>query len=305
MLAVRLLRKFGNQSFPGVSSEKFRVEYYGAGDAPEGKTWEQHMQEGTLLVGIGGGPFDEHPTAAGEERKRRESACSLMAKHLGMEKHPVYKRLVDLVTDADQAGVDELHIANRIKTRYRLYPDDPRKAMILAWDILDDWEAEQRLFISAQRHLDSLAGGEAHRHATGPEGKIDVVFAESDNFKLSAAARSRKIAVLVQRHSEGNVQIFSSVHTLSFDMKFVVAELRRLEMAARGMTKAAIKKIDPDYLCREGKITEVPQWYYQVPGQNILNGSEAAPDTEATEIPPCKILEAVTKNVFANRLSLV
>lgn len=297
IVAIRLLKKHGNEAYPGIRDA--RVDYISTGLDPEGKTWQQHQEEGTLLIGIGGGPFDEHPTFDAD-RKLGESACKLVAKHLKIDTHVIYKRLIELVTEADQSGVHEFHIANRLKTRYRLNPNNPDKAIRLINDILDDWEQEQRLFVDARRQLQLMSNNkelDTITLSTGEEIKFVVI--ESDNYKMGAAARSLKIPLLIQKSpTKGFIQIFSDKERYKFSLKRIAALIRKAESMINGMTDEEISKIDQPTLEREGKIPEAWNWYYQVPGQNLLNGAESAPDTPPTKIPLHIIVEVVKKNLI-------
>jgi hypothetical protein len=294
--AIRLLKKHGEGKYPGIRDAV--VEYCGTGIAPHGKTWKEHEAEGTILVGIGGGPFDEHPTTE-EERKIDHSACLLVAKALDVDKHPIYKRLIELVTEADLTGVTEFHIASRLKTRYRLNPTNPDKAISMINDILDDWENEQKLFVNARRDLQTM-GNEKHYHAVKlPNGQeLNLAVVESDNYKVGAAARSLRIPLLIQKQKNGHVQIFCDTDRNVFSMKRVAAKLRKAECLLSGMSEDKLKSISDTVWEREGKIAEAINWFYQVPGENLLNGTETTPETPPTKIPLHIIIEVVQKNVF-------
>jgi hypothetical protein len=296
IVAIRLLKKHGNELYPGIRDA--RVDYVSTTPVVEGKTWEEHLAEGTILVGVGGGPFDEHPTFEAE-RKQGESACRLVAKALKIDGHTIYKRLIELVTEADLGGVHEFHIANRLKTRYRLNPNNPDKAIRLVNDMLDDWEQEQRLFVDARRELQLKQNNKQLETTTLPNGEmITIAVVEGDNFKVSAAARSLRIPVVIQKNSKGQVQIFCDKDKKPFTLKKIAAKIRLAECLASGMSEDDLAKLDQATLEREGKIPEAANWFYQVPGQNLLNGAESAPDTPPTKIPFNIIVEVVKKNII-------
>jgi hypothetical protein len=297
IVAIRLLKKHGEKKFPGIS--KAAVIYSGTGANPENKTWDEHMNEGTLVIGIGGGPFDEHPTI-NEERKQGKSACLLVAEALNLQNDPIYRRLIELVTEADQMGVHEFHIANRLKTSYRLNPDNPEKGIAMINAMLDDWENEQQLFVDARLELQRLMKTEAYKTALTADGrKLGVIVVESGNFKLSAAARSLRIPIIIQKQPKGNIQIFCDSDRNNFSMKKVAAKIRMAECLYSGMNEADITHLDEATLEREGKIPEVMNWFYQVPGQNMINGSETTPTIPATKIPLNIIVEIVQKNLIS------
>ena len=102
---------YGEQFFPGVSEAKIK---YVETDIFEEGAAKKLLRQGTLLIGRGGGPFDDH--APGNEE---ESCTSLVAKYLGISQHPSYKKLIEEITAADNGKVKAFHIANEIKRRNR------------------------------------------------------------------------------------------------------------------------------------------------------------------------------------------
>src|SRR4029079_8931506 len=101
------------------------------------------------------GIFDEHAGKSSTERRAGESACSLVIKVLQLENHPVYAFVNKLVTEADNHGVHPLHLANRIKTKFRLgYP--PSEVVAYALEELQDLMQEQELFVQAKEFLSEM-----------------------------------------------------------------------------------------------------------------------------------------------------
>lgn len=293
--AIRLLKKHGEQKFPGIS--KAAVTYSSTGNEPEGKTWQKHLAEGTILIGTGGGPFDEHPTLE-EKRKQGYSACLLVAKELSLDKNPIYKRLIEYVTEADQAGVHELHIANRLKTSYRLNPKNPEIGIALINNILDDWEKEQQLFVDARNQLQVMGNAGKFLSVQSPNSEpIKIAVVETSNYKMSAAARSLRIPIIIQRQPDGHVQILCDTDRNEIEIEHVVGKIRKAECALSGMNESDISKISEETWEKEGKITEVQNWFYQIPGKNMLNGTESTPDIPPTKIPLPLIVEIVQKKI--------
>jgi hypothetical protein len=293
IVAIQLLQKHGEALFPGIHAA--HIDYSGSDEPIEGKTWQQHEHEGTLLIGIGGGPFDEHPTTTAE-RKHGQSACMLVAKKLKLDTHPIYKRLIELVTEADQVGVHEFHIANRLKTSYRLNPKHPEKGVALVSAILDDWEHEQQMFVDSRLQLQEIIREHKEHILELPNNlKLTMIVVESPSYKMSAAARSLKVSVLIQKQPSGHVQIFCDHTRHPIHLRKVVAMIRKAECLASGMSEKDITKIDAVMLEREGAIPQAQNWFYQMPGQNILNGSETKPELAPTKIPLAVIVDIVKK----------
>ncbi len=101
LLSVYLLRRYGTDRFAGVDTCEVRfmspaaVETAGGADRLEG--------EGHLLVDLGGGRFDNHPTAdqAGD---LRAAAAELVAEHLGVRRSPELDKLLSFCSRQDLKG---------------------------------------------------------------------------------------------------------------------------------------------------------------------------------------------------------
>lgn len=132
LTAKILLRREGEKKYPGVRNAEDL--YWGTGTLPpeKGKTWRDYLKGGQILIGVGGGPFDEHASAEfGDRKLEGESATSLVAKDLGIEKHPLYRKLIIEVTKADLNVTGIMDIGSRLKSMYRMFPDDPERC--IAW----------------------------------------------------------------------------------------------------------------------------------------------------------------------------
>jgi hypothetical protein len=103
ILSVLLLRKFGEERFPGAATAE--VIFASAGELPNGKTPGELEKEGILAVDIGGGRFDTHPT--GEQvhtAKRDRCAADLIAEALGVLDHPHWKAIIEYTRQQDTTG---------------------------------------------------------------------------------------------------------------------------------------------------------------------------------------------------------
>jgi hypothetical protein len=101
LLSVYLLRRHGGALFPGCADCEVRfmspaaVEAAGGADAIE--------REGHLLVDLGGGRFDNHPTSdqAGD---LDAAAAELVAEHLGVRQRPELVKLLSFCSRQDLKG---------------------------------------------------------------------------------------------------------------------------------------------------------------------------------------------------------
>ncbi len=94
MLAVLLMRRFGNAFFPGAGEAE--VIFAPAGQLPDNKTAWELEEEGILALDIGGGRFDTHPVdGSSDNQKRDRSASDLVAEALQMLEHPSWRELIE------------------------------------------------------------------------------------------------------------------------------------------------------------------------------------------------------------------
>jgi hypothetical protein len=84
------------EHFPGISDAT--LVFWS--ELPKGTTREQWEKAGCIFIGCFGSEFDEHPTTDAP-RKTGESAVSLVAKKLGIDKDPKFQRLLQWTTNRD------------------------------------------------------------------------------------------------------------------------------------------------------------------------------------------------------------
>lgn len=277
--AIWLLRMFGEEKFPGISTAT--VVFWGnGGETPDGRTAEDYEREGTLLIGVGGGRFDEHP-AVNSKRKQDESATTLVAKAIGVDGEPALKKIFEYVTDEDLNGSSRpFDLAHLVKLLHKQYPDNPEKAMEWATAALEAKYREQMQFWAAKEEYGRIAQVE---EVPGPEGKsLRVASIVSDNVQMSEFARSNhggNAAIVILKRSSGNVQIFTNKR-FKLDLCDVVRMIRLAEQRAKGL----ILTSDWRELMAEGKVAGAEEWFYHLTGQMLLNGS-----LTATDVPPSQI----------------
>jgi hypothetical protein len=289
IFAVLLLQQYGEEKYPGVVQAKVRVVSGGNALIPH--------EESCLYVGVSsdgpdGGKFDEHP-AGNEVRKDGQSASSLVAVDLGIDKNPEVRLLLDFVTKEDQTGKsDFLSLAPMVKLLHDEYPNDPLYAF--------DWAmVALKARLNEQRALNDTAElAEFERRVTVTETvfggnvfKIGVI--ETDNPLASKFARMKGINVLIQANKDGHIQIFTRKQD-TLDMRDVVRLLRLEEL---GLTDRPInsnwRQLE-DETCEE-----CPTWYFHAALKAVMNGSKTATDVPVTKVSVLRILHLV-KMVFSD-----
>lgn len=292
--AIWLLRKFGEEMFPGIRSAV--VEYWTSGSEALLKTPEQYEKEGTLLIGVGRGRFDEHPVNG---QPKEGCAATLVAKALGLEEDPLLQQILKFVSANDLKGSGHaFDLAHLINIMHQQFPNDPTKVTDWAVTGLETKLAEQSEFFGDARQ-------EFEQNARvvefgSPGRKIRLAVLVSDNEKLAKFARSihgGRSDVVIQKKSSGNVQIFTR---RSSGLKlFELAQLLRYE---EQRSKGVFRTTDWKTLAAPGTLPGSEEWFYQQAGEMLLNGSLTAKDVKPTGLSLEKIEElamiALTPRAF-------
>ncbi|MEK7665207.1 MAG: hypothetical protein AAB361_03670 [Patescibacteria group bacterium] len=268
--AIWLLQKFGEKMFPGISETK--ITFAGAGGEDlEGFSSDEFESEGVVLVGIGGGKFDEHPGVK-TFGKPDECASTLVAKELGIESEPALEKILNFVKKSDlKAGNQPFDLSNLVKSMHHAHPNDPAKVINWVMLALDSKYQEQVHFIKTKSEL---ANKSVTEEIQGPGRKIKMVSGISDSEQFNNVCRNKGAAIVIQRRSSGNTQIYTS-NREGLVLYDVAQMLRIEEQDAKG------KVITTDWrvLASEGKVEGAEEWYFQVTGQMLLNGSLSCPNT--------------------------
>jgi hypothetical protein len=284
-----LLQELGERIFPGVKEAEvltMRVDdRFFAGRTPE-----QLEADGILLIGLGGGRFDEH-AVGNKPRVEGHSAASLVAEYLGCADSPIYKQLVEYATGNDLNGrTSRFEWAGMLDDMHAKYAHAP--VMVANWVnmYLDAHVSQQKAFHIEAR--DALKRAKMHRRQLG-KSTVQIVSVQTDAEKVKARAFSSYggyKAVLVQRNHRGNIQVFANPHH-QLDLTQVVAEVRKAELTRRKGTPGP----EVDYSA-EGTLESVPAWHFFKEGNMLLNGSLTAPDVTPSHLS----LEEVTELVLSN-----
>ncbi|MEI6022550.1 MAG: hypothetical protein WCQ32_01775 [bacterium] len=278
IVAIRLLQKYGRKTFPGI--EKANFAFWDAGArSKDPKSWADYLQQGLLLVGIGGGCFDEHPSAT-IDRAKGHCAATLVAEYLGISNNPELHQLLKYTLANDTKGsVNPLdlgamiHLANK-----HWWEKDMQGTLTWALQLIDLYLLDQEKFFSeTKKEYDKWA----KIIPVVYKGRdINIVAIQSDDQNVGAYARSSNgcnAAVVIQQNIKKQVIIVSQKRAnINFDS--VAVKLRKEE--------ARIKKIDVSRmnLAVDGTIPQLEEWYYDKPANRLLNGSLSAPHVSATKL---------------------
>lgn len=287
IFAIWLLRRFGKSEFPGVSTAP--VEYWKTG--MEKRTWQEHHDSGTLLLGVGGGRFDEHPRA-GKERKEGQASASLVATALGVINEPALRSLLRYVVDNDlRGGSNPFDLATLVVLLHRRYPHDPDFVINWTLEAITARYEQQAEFLNATR--EEYQESAAVTNFRGPNGrKLKIVAINSDNLQIPAFARSKLggyAAVVIVRNSQGNTSIFTNKF---YNLRLTdVARMVRWEeqlLRPAGPITRNWRELEA-----EGTVAGAEEWFYFKEGEMLLNGSPTHPDVPPTKLPLERLTELV------------
>ncbi|GAC1370216.1 MAG: hypothetical protein NVSMB39_2830 [Candidatus Saccharimonadales bacterium] len=273
LVAIFLLREFGTEVFPGADTAKLVFRRRNIEDMA--KTADEMEADGILLIGMGGGRFDEH--AVGDKpRSDGHSAASLMAEAIGCDKLPSLRGLIKYATDCDLGGGDgSFGLAKMVGLLNFLNPNDPLKVWSWTCEALRAHQAHQKTFFRDGKMFRSHA--RVVKHPYGDK-TIKVASIQTDAKLMKAYAFSQfggLVDVLIQRNRRGNIQIFSR----GVDLKDLPAMIRAAELEKRGIT------INDDLdLSAAGTMAKIPMWHYFPEGRMLLNGSNTARQVEESKL---------------------
>jgi len=286
--AIFMFLKAGEKKFPGISEAKVTFDGSG-GEKLHGCSAREWEEQGVLCVGVGGGRFDEHP-GPGVSKKEDECATTLVAKTLGIEREPVWEKIIEFVKYSDlKAGGRPFDLAQLIKDMHQAFPEDPQKVFDWALLALEAKYRSQLGFLSAAEELEKNVAGENIRLKDGRV--IRMITAVTENPNFNKAARSKGFAVVIQQQPSGNVQVFIDNRVEGLNL-YGVASLLRTEEARVNNRQITT---DKEQLQTEGKVAGAEEWFL-LNGRILLNGSLTNPNTP-TKVPLNRIGEIVRQGI--------
>lgn len=286
ILALWLLRTFGNEKYPGVQGAA--VICWDAGSSPpDGRTAAEWEAEGFLCVGVGHGKLDEHP-GGGAERKADECAATLAAKDLGVADDPALGQLLEFAKAADLEGKTQpLDLFSITKTMFLAEGDDEGALQkVVAWvtAALNAQYSVQRSFFGEGRAIFEQSGRVIE---LSPGEKLVVIEADIPSVLVYAQYKVRP-RITIQRATGGHTRVFT--YGKGRNLAGSIARAIRVEeQAVRGNSVTT----DHRALMAEGTVPGAECWYFHRGGGMLLNGSLTARDVEPTRLSLERIVELV------------
>ena len=279
--AIWLILRFGTEIFPGVESAEI-ISTKSGGEELNG-TPEKLEEDGFLLIGIGGGRFDEHP---GGKSKGVEGKCcfDLVLEAMGLQDDPSFSQIIRFVRNTDLKGVSQpFDLASLVKAMNAKYPD-PKMVIDWTMKILDAKYDQQVSFLRAKEALEKTA---TKYEISKGDKTLTLMVGKTDDKEFSKACRANGAAVVIQQWQRGNVMIFTN-KSKEVKLGTVVGRIRKEEQGFSGKPKGQ------EDLFAEGSILG---WYYHTEGQMLLNGSIGHSEIPPTKISLERIIDIVRYNI--------
>lgn len=288
ILCIYLLKRYGAAKYEGI--EEAALHFFPAGKLPNGKSPEELEEEGILVVDMGGGRLDTHPTAENENLHKSDTcAAMLVARDLGLTKRRELKKLLTYVFRNDVQGrsissgdpVDHaVSLTNILRGTNLVNSKDYEKTVIQTMHVFDSIVATEKDWFSAIDTFDDLANIEEVHGAK-------IVTIESRHGATIKASRWKGSDFTIFRHADTKhtTLLLNNRGALKdISLIFIAEKLRRLEALARDeeVDDSKIKKFGKHY-----------GWFLHTSDKLLLNGSPKAPDVEPSKLSLEQISEAV------------
>ena len=290
LTALWLMLKFGNKKFQEV--EKASIEYHHINDV-DGEKLEK---EGIIALDIGKWRFDHHNLLPDQENL---CATILVAKYLGIDKHPALKKLLTFVQRKDVEGrgviskdyLDQVfHFSAFVDNLNELYPNNPHKVQIVAFELLDAH------YLTEQQWVYLLSDIKKAKNIHTRNGKI--VYLRSNSYKAPKATRYLGFDVCIIENTQiKNIAV--QWNSKKFDeethkkiVRKTIIYLRFMESFYRG------EKIDIQSLLNSELYLD---WFLHSNSKFILYGSVKNPPSQNSKISREYLMECVAYGLDSTR----
>lgn len=294
IVAIFILKKFGEENFPGVKDAK--IDFWQV--VPPGESEQSLDKKGVILFDLGGGRFDHH------NKPVKTTASDLIAQYLGVVEDPSLVKLLEYAKRDDFFGKGTISndpidrafgLSALIAALNKSLVKNPGRVIeiILPLLVAHHNEEVRRTKELPEEFNAKVQSGEVETFETKQrDKKLKVVIINSESGSMAGFLRSQsggKFDIVTQWLSSGHVNILTRP-TKRVDLRSLVALLRTQEAALAGKDL----KLTERALAQTGRIKEIPEWYYDPATNSIQNGGLNPKEISPTKIPRSefkKILE--------------
>ena len=286
VVALLLLREYGESKFPGISKAKLKFV-----DSVPGEFKPKDLEAtGVIAIDTGGGRFDHHDD---ETKLAKECSTTLVAKYLGINQDPALKKLIRfaLRDDIEGKGIVSGDVLDRAfgfpgllinLTRY--YPDKPQKVIEIALPLLQAHlkEENNRNHVLPAEYLKCSDSGKMDAFVMKQDGKqLRIILIETDAPGMIGFLRAYneiRANIIAQKSSSGHINIITQ-QNFQIDLRNI-AGLVRLEEARKN--KVDLSKIDLKTIAEPRKHEQITKWYYDTVTNSMQNGGARPESVDPT-----------------------
>ena len=298
LVAIFILKKFGEEKFPGIKEAE--IDFWQM--VPGSETEETLDKKGVLLIDLGGGRFDHH------DKKPQTTASDLITNYLGIDEDVSLVKLLEYARRDDFFGKGTISndpidrafgLSTLVAALNKSLVKNPGRVVDIVMPILVAHHNEEtrRTKELPQEFETKLKSGEAQIFEVKQRDKnLKVVVITSESGSLAGYLRSQdggKFDVVAQWLPSGHVNILTRP-VKRIDLRSLAA-LIRVEEATRAGREFNMSARE---FAKFGRIKEIPEWYYDPATNSIQNGG-----LNPKEVPPTKISSADFKKVLELGLS--
>lgn len=286
VIACFLMKKFGEQKFPGASHAK--IEFWS--ELPPNREVEDLEAEGYILIDLGGGKFDHH--RLGQDNKTL-SASHLVAQFLEVDDRQDLQKLLEFARRDDLEGKGTLSLdpidrsfglSGLLSAMNKSFPEAPQRVLNAGLALIEGhYLEENRRFELLPKEFESLKkSGKVKEFEASQLGKrLKVVYVESDNPALAGYVRSRAVGgdLIIQKAATGHVN-FITRQSLRLHLEKLAGLVKLLESQKNQL----VLNIDNvEELSKPGRTSGLPHWFYDSRANTLQNGG-----VNPQNIPPTK-----------------
>lgn len=288
LLALFLLKRFGEEKFPGV--KEAQVEFWT--NLPEDKKAEDLGKEGYILIDVGEGIFDHHRERKGE--KVVQCVSEIVASYLGVQDDPALKKILAYAKRDDLEGKGTLSedpldrafgLSGIIMNLNKCYQEDLKAAARIVLQIFEAYyrEEEKRTKLMPEEWK-ILKKEKTTREWVCSRGKykVRVILVHTDNTSLPGFLRAYvHVDLVIVRLSSDHVNIITN-QAKTFDLRGLIEKIRKAEAAKKGITL----DFSEEEWQKPGFLAGVPEWFYDTAATTLQNGGvnpQNVPPTQLTD----------------------
>ena len=282
IVGIFLLIKFGQEKYSGIKDASIDIWQ----ELPAGETSLSLDKKGVLLLDIGHGKFDHHNT--------NKNLAQLVAEDLGVSKDSSIAKLLAYAERDDKHGLgtvsndalDKAFGLSGLVAALNKTIKDPQEIVKIVLPLLEAHvnEEKRRTQELPQEFEKKMKEGKAVVFEVKQSKKnLKVVVLESDNLSMPGwlkSAGGMKADVVCQRNSAGFTNIITKP-LKAVDLRWPAAYVRKAEAELRDR-RLKCSSFD---LMKDGKIVEIPEWYYDRATNSVLNGGASPRGILPTAIP--------------------